>query len=58
MRGRRADICRKNASKMDTGFVLVVDTENLTNYGMAGGVVQGVNIPFMTFQGDGSTTGD
>jgi len=58
MRGRRADICRKNASKMDTGFVLVVDAENTTNWGMAEGVVRGATIPFMTFQADGSTTGD
>jgi len=58
MRRRLTDICRKNASKMDTGFARVVGPENTTNYGMAGGVVRGVDIPFTTFQGDGSTTGD
>jgi hypothetical protein len=58
MRRRRVDICRKNALKMDTGFVPVVVLEDTTSYEMEEGVVQGVATPFTTFQGDGSTMGD
>jgi hypothetical protein len=52
------DTCRKNALKMDTGFVLVATAENFTNWRMRGTVVPGASIRFMTSPGDGSTRED
>jgi hypothetical protein len=52
------DTCRKNALKMDTGFVLVATAENFTNWRMSGTVVPVAGIPFMISPEDGSTRAD
>jgi hypothetical protein len=58
MRAMPKDICRKNALKMDTGFVLVVTVDIFTNWRMRGTVVPVAGIPFMISPEDGSTRAD
>ena len=50
------NICRKNASKMDTDFALDATTVNFTNCPLERGVVPGVNIAFMISPAVGSIT--
>ena len=50
------NICRKNASKMDTDSARDVITVNFTNCPLEIGVVPGVNIAFMISQAVGSIT--